>query len=84
MNEKIYTDNGRVCIERKGGKMWFNIDTLNNLIAFHERELKSLYEAKRHLTQQCSGQETPVSIFTTVVGGPCRKCGKAAMQCKCR
>ena len=37
----------------------------------------------RHLTQQSIGQETP-AIHTMVVGGPCRKCGKTAMQCKCR
>jgi len=53
--EKIYRKGSNVCIEREGGKMWLNIDTLNNLIRFHERELKSFYEAKRHLTQQCSG-----------------------------
>jgi len=51
-NEIIYKENGRVCIERRGGRMWFNINTLNNLIEFHKKELKSLYEAKRHLTQQ--------------------------------
>ena len=39
---------------------------------------------ERHLIQQSSGQEMPRSIYTTVVGCHCPKCGKAAMFCSCR
>lgn len=64
MNEKIYRKGNNICIEREGAKLWFNIETLNNLISFHEKELKSFSEAKRHLANQSSGREKLNNIWT--------------------
>jgi len=77
MDEKIYRKNNQVCIEREGVKLWFNLRLINKMIAFHEKELKSFYKAKRHLTPAAPDSEgrCDAQHCKAVVGGEvCNDC----------
>lgn len=82
MNEKIYRKGNNVCIEREGIKLWFNKRLINKMITFHEKQLNSFYEARRHLITVTPDTNQPCAICEGLKSDDgaifehCPKCGR--------